>query len=46
MSSFQTRKVYCMLEILFIVPVIYLIRDGVVGTGWSGLRVGTGGGHL
>jgi hypothetical protein len=20
--------------------------DGVVGTGWSGLRIGTGGGHL
>jgi hypothetical protein len=21
-------------------------RDGVVGTGWSWLRIGTGGGHL
>jgi hypothetical protein len=21
-------------------------REGIVGTGWSGLRIGTGGGHL
>jgi hypothetical protein len=28
-------------------PVInYLKWEGVVGTGWSGLRIGTVGGHL
>jgi hypothetical protein len=25
---------------------IYRKWEGVVGTGWSGLRIGTGGGHL
>jgi hypothetical protein len=25
---------------------IYGKWEGVVGTGWSGLRIGTGGGHL
>jgi hypothetical protein len=25
---------------------IFSKRDGVVGTGWSWLRIGTGGGHL
>jgi hypothetical protein len=25
---------------------IFRKREGVVGTGWSGLRIGTGGGHL
>jgi hypothetical protein len=33
-------------------PVLNVLRwifrkwEGVVGTGWSGLRIGTGGGHL
>jgi hypothetical protein len=26
--------------------IIFWKWEGVVGTGWSGLRIGTGGGHL
>jgi hypothetical protein len=26
--------------------LIFRKWEGVVGTGWSGLRIGTGGGHL
>jgi hypothetical protein len=25
---------------------VVLLWEGIVGTGWSGLRIGTGGGHL
>jgi hypothetical protein len=29
-----------------ILRIIFRKWEGVVGTGWSGLRIGTGGGHL
>jgi hypothetical protein len=29
-----------------ILRMIFRKWEGVVGTGWSGLRIGTGGGHL
>jgi hypothetical protein len=28
------------------ITMIFRKLEGVVGTGWSGLRIGTGGGHL
>jgi hypothetical protein len=34
------------------IPVLNVLRgifrkwEGIVGTGWSGLKIGTGGGHL
>jgi hypothetical protein len=32
--------------ILLIYYIIFKKWEGAVGTGWSGLRIGTGGGHL
>jgi hypothetical protein len=33
--------------LLFIIAfIVYMILEGVVGTAWSWLRIGTGGGHL
>jgi hypothetical protein len=40
------------LNLIFGVIITIILRgiiskwEGVVGTGWSGLRIGTGGGHL
>jgi hypothetical protein len=33
-------------KLLIILRGIFRKWEGVVGTGWSGLRIGTGGGHL
>jgi hypothetical protein len=45
--------VLCLLTVLFldvdgriILGGIFRKWEGIVGTGWSGLRIGTGGGHL
>jgi hypothetical protein len=34
------------LNLLIRVVLVYLKWDGVVGIGWSWLRIGTGGGYL
>jgi hypothetical protein len=33
-------------DVRIILRGIFKKWEGVVGTGWSGLRIGTGGGHL
>jgi hypothetical protein len=34
------------LDVRIILRGIFRKWEGIVGTGWSGLRIGTGGGHL
>jgi hypothetical protein len=39
-------NLYNYLKLLMYIVIMFRKLEGVVGTGWSWLRIGTGGGHL
>jgi hypothetical protein len=46
MKKSNWRAAAVSIAVTVLVVVVVVVWEGVVGTGWSGLRIGTGGGHL